>query len=68
MKYFLFRIQNIEESDKRKMVTNKDQIVNAGKDTAKTNADETCCYLSINGNYEKTFQKYTLSYESIYCY
>ena len=63
LKYFLFRIQNIEESDKRKMVVNEDQMENPGKDTAKT--DETCCYLSINGNYEKTFQKYTLSYESI---
>ena len=56
MKYFLFRIQNIEESDKRKMVTNEDQIVNAGKDTAKTNADETCYYLGINGIYQETFQ------------
>ena len=49
------------------MVINEDRMENPGKDTAKTNADETCCYLSINGNYEKTFQKYTLSYES-YCY
>ena len=60
MKYFLFRIQNIEERDKRKMVINKDQMENAGKDTSKTNADETSCYLGINGIYHKTFQKYTL--------
>ena len=64
MKYFLFRIQNIEEGDKRKMVINEDQMDNADKDTTKTNADETSCYLGINGNYEnnyeKTFQKYNL--------
>ena len=46
------------------MVINEDQMDNAGKHSAKINSDETC-YLGINGNYEKTFHKYTLSYESI---
>ena len=44
---FLCRIQIVKEGKKRKLVINGAKMEDAGKITAKTNADETSCDLGV---------------------
>ena len=46
-KLFLCRIQIVKEGKKRKLVINGAKMEDAGKITAKTNADETSCDLGV---------------------
>ena len=51
MKYVSFRIQVVKEGKKRKLVINGAKMEDAGKITAKTNADETSCDLGVKRMY-----------------
>ena len=50
---FTFRIQVVKEGKKRKLVINGAKMEDAGKITAKTNADETSCDLGVKRKYTK---------------
>ena len=49
------RIQIVKEGKKRRLVINGAKLEDAGKITAKTNADETSCNLGVKSKHIETY-------------